>query len=345
MTWWSLSIVFAPVAADFRLPAAFEGTWQGVPYASVVGPWSENFTFSISKLDTDYLFEANLPFDASPEFRPYWSWQRSYLQVSGEDEGRLLHCPGPRNPRLKRVAMMQAHSPSEKEVTFCLKKWSGYKDFEHPFPFRSLDCYTSGSLEGCGCFNWTLRMDGAGDALDYQVSMSGSPDHEHSRHLWATLHRIPFMPSLDLVFPGKGRDFTCDYASRDEHQTPLASCPFAQSYVKPHRLSSFSEGNFQHCYKLDMKTEFVLEWDIDSQNSALHVQISASSQLAEYVSIGFRPLGGSSSKLARDAGTGWGLSRWMPFVESCHVTCYTSCIHRKLQVPGLERSFFNEANA
>ena len=153
------------------------------------------------------------------------------------------------------------------------------------------------------------------------------------------------MPSLDLVFPGKGRDFTCDYASRDEHQTPLASCPFAQSYVKPHRLSSFSEGNFQHCYKLDMKTEFVLEWDIDSQNSALHVQISASSQLAEYVSIGFRPLGGSSSKLARDAGTGWGLSRWMSFVESCHVTCYTSCIHRKLQVPGLERSFFNEANA
>ena len=298
--WWSFLIFNLAAASEpFTLPVAFEGTWQGIPDASVIGPWSENFIFSISREDnSDYVFEANLPFDASPRFRAFWSWQRSYLRVSGEDRGRLLHCPGPRKPQRQRVAMMQAFRHRD-EVTFCLRKWPGYVESEHPFPFH-LNCYQT-VPEGCGCFNWTLRVDQG--LLDYQVSMAGSMGHEHSKHMWVKMQKIPFLPSVNFEFPGSGRDFKCDYVSRDEHQTPLASCPFALNYQRPSHVVVLG-GSFQHCYNLDLKTGLVLEWDLDLQNSMLKVQVSAWSNLADYVSIGFRPLGGSSSMLAREAGTG-----------------------------------------
>ena len=310
VTWKFLWLLFAPVKPEpFLLPATFEGAWQGIPHASVVGPWSENFTFAITRNKSssddfdNYLFEANLPFDASPAFHEFWSWQRSYFRVSGEDRGRLLHCPGPRNPKLQRVAMMQAFRGSQDEVTFCLRKWPGYIDSQHPFPFKTLDCYHQGPIQGCGCFNWTLRADPVEDTLDYQVSMAGSPGHARSQHMWVKLHRIPFLPSIS-GFPGTGKDFRCEYASRDEHQTQLASCPFAQNWRPSKRANVLTSGSFQHCYNLDLKSGLVLEWDLDLQNSMLHVQISAWSDVADYVSIGFRPLGGSSSNLARDAGTG-----------------------------------------
>ncbi|CAE7477002.1 PAPP5 [Symbiodinium microadriaticum] len=306
MGWnWFLLPLAAAQLEPFALPPSFEGTWQGVPYASVVGPWSENFTFAITKLPQgDYLFQANLPFDASPKFRKYWSWQRSYLRVSGDDRGRLLHCPGPRDPTRLRVAMMQAHTVSEREVTFCLRKWPGYVDSEHPFPFETLGCYTAGTEEGCGCFNWTLRAEESGRRLQYQVSMAGSPFHQRSKHVWATLERIPYIAPVDLEFPGSGSQFDCDYTHRDEHQTPLASCPFALHYRSPPEVSTVAAGSFQHCYNLDAKVGLVLEWDLHETTSSLHVQISARADTADYVSIGFRPLGGSSSESARSAGTG-----------------------------------------
>eukprot|EP00931_Biecheleriopsis_adriatica_P121129 TRINITY_DN96206_c0_g1_i1.p1 TRINITY_DN96206_c0_g1~~TRINITY_DN96206_c0_g1_i1.p1 ORF type:complete len:442 (+),score=58.57 TRINITY_DN96206_c0_g1_i1:65-1390(+) len=294
------------LAESFALPRIFEGIWQGIPYASVLGPWSHNFTFSITRsVKGDYLLQANLPFDASPEFRQYWSWQRSYLKGSGQDEGRLLHCPGPRSPKLERVAMMQSHLLTEHEVTFCLRRWPGYVDAQHPFPFSTLDCYTSGSLDGCGCFKWTLRVDQAGNKLDYQVSMAASPGATHSKHMWASLQRLPDVAPIHLTFPGNGRDFDCDYKVRDEQQTELASCPFALKYQPlPPTLRTFvSESSFQHCYVLDEASGLTLQWNLNLQEAELHLQLSALADVG-YVSIGFRPLGGSSSTVARDAGTG-----------------------------------------
>ena len=147
-------------------------------------------------------------------------------------------------------------------------------------------------------------MDRMNGYLDYQVSMAGSPGDERSKHMWVKLRKIPFLPSLNFQFPGTGRDFRCDYASRDEHQTPLASCPFAQYYHVVPRGAAVSGGSFQHCYNLDLKTGLVLEWDLDLHQSLIKVQISAWSNVSDYVAIGFRPLGGSSSKLAREAKTG-----------------------------------------
>lgn len=200
--------------------------------------------------------------------------------------------------------MMQAHTVSEREVTFCLRKWPGYLDSEHPFPFETLGCYTAGTEEGCGCFNWTLRAEESGRRLQYQVSMAGSPFHQRSKHVWATLERIPYIAPVDLEFPGSGSQFDCDYTHRDEHQTPLASCPFALHYRSPPEVSTVAAGSFQHCYNLDAKVGLVLEWDLHETTSSLHVQISARADTADYVSIGFRPLGGSSSESARSAGTG-----------------------------------------
>eukprot|EP00438_Fugacium_kawagutii_P035268 Skav227227 [mRNA] locus=scaffold2048:541165:543590:- [translate_table: standard] len=312
----SMWIVLVASEQPFTLPTSFVGTWQGIPDASVIGPWTENFTFSISREGQDgqggqdsqgeenYVFEANLPFDASDAFDRYWSWQRSYLRVSGEDRGRLLHCPGPRNPQLQRVAMMQGFRNGD-QVTFCLRKWHGYVEAEHPFPFHTLDCYYSSTIEGCGCFNWTLSSDSQGH-LDYQVSMAGTAGHARSKHMWVKLRRVPFTPPVHFKYPGTGSDFKCDYHSRDEHQTPLASCPFAQNYQIPSRqgYSASVASSFKYCYSLDLKTGLVLEWDLDLHNSMLKVQVSAWSALANYVSIGFRPLGGSSSIEAREAGTG-----------------------------------------
>jgi len=287
------------------LPDGFEGVWQGIPYASVIGPWSHNFTFSIAKnVEGDYLFEANLPFDASPDDWRFWSWQRSYLKSSGENQGSLLHCPGPRSPRMERVAMMQAHRINDKQLTFCLKKWPGYVDLEHPFPFLSLSCYTDGDLPGCGCFNWTLRLDGS--RLDYEVSMGASPGDLHSKHMRVALERLPDSPAReDLAFPGEGTaSFDCDYHSRDEHQTPLASCPFALQYQMPIPKTLGRQSSFQHCYVLDQRTDLSIEWFLNLQS--LHVKISATALYGSksYVAIGFRPLGGASTALARELGTG-----------------------------------------
>ena len=71
MAWRSFLWISISAAEDFTLPANFEGTWQGIPEVSVIGPWSQNFTFSISKDAEDYVFEANLPFDASPTFHQF----------------------------------------------------------------------------------------------------------------------------------------------------------------------------------------------------------------------------------------------------------------------------------
>ena len=230
---------------------------------------------------------------------------------------------------------MQAHTVSDREVTFCLRtegltqktrvrqclmsgfvllctalyclrlrKWPGYDESKHPFPFHSLGCYKADSEEGCGCFNWTLRVDESGTRMDYQVSMAGSPFELRSRHVWATLQRIPYVAAVNLEFPGSGAHFDCDYHNRDEHQTELARCPFAFYYRPPPETSTVAASAFKHCYNLDAQVGLVLEWDIDEQTSSLHVQISALSNVAEYVSLGFRPLGGSSSLAARKANTG-----------------------------------------
>ena len=159
-------------------------------------------------------------------------------------------------------------------------------------------------MQGCGCFNWTLRTDDSGSKMDYQVSMAGSPYERHSQHVWATLSRIPYTAKVDLDFPGSGTQFNCDYANRDEHQTQLASCPFALHYRPPPETSPVAASTFKNCYNLDAKVSLVLEWDLDVSTSSLHVQISALAEAGDYVSIGFRPLGGSSSELARRAGTG-----------------------------------------
>ena len=134
--------------------------------------------------------------------------------------------------------------------------------------------------------------------------MAGSPLRQHSKHVWATLKRVPYVATVDLHFPGPGGHFDCDYTHRDEHQTPLASCPFALYYRPPAESSTVARSTFEHCYNLDAKVGLVLEWDLDEKASLLHVQISALAEAADYVSVGFRPLGGSSSGEARRAGTG-----------------------------------------
>ena len=65
-------------------------------------------------------------------------------------------------------------------------------------PVRNPCCYTAASEEGCGCFNWTLRAEESGQRLQYQVSMAGSPFHQHSKHVWATLERIPYTAPVDF---------------------------------------------------------------------------------------------------------------------------------------------------
>ena len=312
----SLALVCSSEA--WAIPAAchLRGAWQGIPHASVVGPWSENFTFAItrnkskSKLSNssddfdNYLFEANLPFDASPAFHEFWSWQRSYFRVSGEDRGRLLHCPGPRNPKLQRVAMMQAFRGSQDEVTFCLRKWPGYIDSQHPFPFKTLDLLSPRLHPRL----WLLQLDASSRSSWRYVGLSSlngwfSWPCTFPAHVGSSYTEFPFCHQFPDS-PGPARIFRCEYASRDEHQTQLASCPFAQNWRPSKRANVLTSGSFQHCYNLDLKSGLVLEWDLDLQNSMLHVQISAWSDVADYVSIGFRPLGGSSSNLARDAGTG-----------------------------------------
>jgi len=110
-----------------------------------------------------------------------------------------------------------------------------------------------------------------------------------------------------LSFPGEGDNrFDCDYHSRDEHQTPLASCPFALQYKQPPQqiMATPISSSFQHCYMLDQATELLIEWNMLPQS--LHIKISARAPFDDmsYVAIGFRPLGGSSSLGARDLGTG-----------------------------------------
>lgn len=80
-----LGIVFLfinPTTSAVVVPEPFLGSWAGVPSASTLGPFTNNFTFSISKANNgDYLFEDNFAFDHCREF----GWQRFYM--NGETGG------------------------------------------------------------------------------------------------------------------------------------------------------------------------------------------------------------------------------------------------------------------
>jgi len=314
--------VSAGHSEPFQLPEGFEGIWQGVPYSSVLGAWTgNNMTFAISRAESgDYLMVTNLKYDAEANFSEYWSWQRSYVKSSGQWGGDILHCPGPRSPHLKVQAMMQAHSwpaSSDRSVTFCLKKWDGYVELDHPFPFTTLSCYNSSTGPGCGCFNWTMRLDESGEQLDYQVSMAGTPSSIRSRHMWVRFHRVGTAPPIAVQMPGDGDDFRCEYGSRDGHLVDgghiAGRCPFAtaqgrseDSGAEASAVATWAPSLYPHCYMLNEAAGVVLEWRLDLSSSLLHVKVSALAihGSESYVAIGFRPLGGASTAWARDRGTG-----------------------------------------
>jgi len=292
----------------YSLPAALEGTWEGVPHVSVAGPWSQPFRFSVSKTRLgDYLFEDNLRLDTdSPNYR---SWQRTYFS---RESGRLLHCPGPRNHALQIQSMMKLLGRSkldDRHVTFCLEKWDGYVDLEHPFPFKTLDCYSEAQGMGCACFNWTMVVGASGETMHYEASFAAAPGFPRSRHMVIDFRRIGGPPSVDLEMPGEdGRNFTCDYGGRDGHLVNRSGCPFMYPFpgeVPPVALPP-TNGAYPNCYMLNKEVGLVLEWSTDSSSSQLHAQVSAWAPFGDdtYIALGFRPLGGASSELARSLGTG-----------------------------------------
>lgn len=275
---------------------------------SVAGPWSQPFRFSISKTPLgDYLFEDNLRLDT--DSATYRSWQRTYFS---RESGRLLHCPGPRNHSLQIQSMMKLRNRPElgdRRVTFCLVKWDGYDVLEHPFPFETLDCYSEAEGMGCACFNWTMVVGSSGDTLHYEVSFAAAQGFPRSKHMVVDFTRVGGSPPVDFEMPGEdGRRFTCEYGGRDSHLVNRSGCPFLYPFPGetptaelPPRLSVYP-----HCYVLNKELGVVLEWSVDSLSSQLHVQVSAWASFGEetYIALGFRPLGGASSELARSLGTG-----------------------------------------
>lgn len=293
-------------SSTFHLPSGFEGLWEGVPFASVAGPWSQPFRFSISRTPLgDYVFEDNLRVDTSmPAYR---SWQRTYIIGSGPDAGLMLHCPGPRDPALQRQAMMQVHHVDASSVTFCLTKWDGYVEDEHPFPFKTLGCYSEG--HGCECFNWTMRIDVSHTELEYRARMAGSPRHTHSMHLFVDLRRVGEAPAIDMKMPGEeGRSFTCDYAGRDGQLVNFNACPFTSvpEHAAPAMPEAVRGGGYSHCYVLNKMVGVILEWELDEAQALLRVQASAPAPFgdASYIALGFRPWGAASGVKARSMGTG-----------------------------------------
>jgi hypothetical protein len=88
------AFVTPPPPSDVVLDKAMEGLWRGLPEYSILGPWSNNLTFAISRADNgDYLLSNN--FDGPDNSM---GWQRFYLQSSGASAGQL-GCMGPRHER------------------------------------------------------------------------------------------------------------------------------------------------------------------------------------------------------------------------------------------------------
>eukprot|EP00928_Gymnodinium_smaydae_P027537 TRINITY_DN21271_c0_g3_i1.p1 TRINITY_DN21271_c0_g3~~TRINITY_DN21271_c0_g3_i1.p1 ORF type:complete len:467 (-),score=42.74 TRINITY_DN21271_c0_g3_i1:197-1552(-) len=285
--------------SSFTLPSAFEGLWSGIPEVSIMGPWSNNFTFSISKADNgDYVFQNMIPYDGGADR----AWQRFYVEASGETSGNLWYCngfstsfagAGARTKGSKTdLFQAQKHSQTDRQVTFCMASETG----RIVWPVSSLGC------TGCDCGNWTLTLNGEGNVLESSLSMAGARGHTHAKHLSVKMSRVGLPAAVRFPMPGHGKDFVCDFEGRDGHPIDYRpkGCPYADlSWRNEQKLTSSLSylSNFQHCYMVNRHTDYILEWTTDSSKSHVFIQVSASAMFGEnsYIAIGFRPLSQAQS--------------------------------------------------
>ncbi|KAK3240311.1 hypothetical protein CYMTET_49842 [Cymbomonas tetramitiformis] len=290
-------------ATKFELPDAFEGKWRGIPAWNILGPWSVNLTFDISKAENgDYLFENNLGYEGLSD--DTMGWQRFYVEGSGETSGVLWYCGWLRNflrdggaglagyARLEEFVLYDAPKPNASSVTWCLNDQTNNRSKGGPWPLNNEPKCT-----GCDCFNWTISLLGPNE-LQSTLLMAGSPGHAKSKHLDVKLARVGPAPSVKIQMPGHGANFTCDFLDRDAHPIDYnrtthskrrSICPF--KYEPNASPLPAHTSTFKNCYWLNRKVQYRLEWDVDEQNSLLHVSMSADTSAGGYVAVGFRPLG------------------------------------------------------
>jgi hypothetical protein len=290
---------------SFAFPKGFEGLWKGVPQSSVLGPWENELVFSITKAQNgDYLLEDNMKYGSNAKNETGTGWQRFYVEGSGATSGSLWYCgvlsnfadateeTGMAYQDLFKVQTFPR--PTDTNVTFCFDPTSPYQPFPTVAP---VNC------TGCACAQWTLSLQGS--TLTSEMVVGGST------HLSVTFDRAGPAPPVTFPMPGHGSKFSCDYKGRDGKPIVRSTCPYLHRPMRAKApLGSTAlaaqpppRSKLTHCYDLNYKTGYRLEWTLDKAVGVVHVAISASGD-DKYVAVGFRPLGRVPSPLPPRAQTG-----------------------------------------
>mmetsp|Transcript_9205 Transcript_9205/g.13812 ORF Transcript_9205/g.13812 Transcript_9205/m.13812 type:complete len:478 (-) Transcript_9205:226-1659(-) len=310
----------------FELPKEYEGLWSGIPETTILGPFKDSFHFGIHRMSNgDYRFSDNVMVidPGTPS-----SWQRYYVQGSGELAGTLWYCgwldkymsaplmtDASRDHFIAKSDGVTWNSDNSSSITFCFDSTTG------PFPYVPPE-----SCTGCDCGNWTLSL--SADATTLRILFVGgaSAGHSHSKHLEVAMKRIGDSPEVAEWKDGEG--FKCKFQPGERDASPVneraqlakishahlqpskfpkegVTCPFARQKTGNKHHSKTEEVNvkkshskrlgesFDHCFILNFKTDFRVEWSmIGDEKVRIRVSAQATSS-SSYVSLGFRPLGRS----------------------------------------------------
>ena len=290
-------IAVAAAEATFTIPSSFEGNWVGIPSFSALGPFDNNYTFTITAVSNgDYLLENNIIYDGY-----LMGWQRFYVEGTSPSPGELWYCGYLRNFSNGAEEagsfypdVFTVQSQSDTHVTWCLDTTNPAVSSRGGSPFPT-------GCELCGCANWTLSLASSGELMS-SMFMAGADGHTHSRHLSVALtYAGPAAPVDESDdWPAHGANFTCDFDGRDGRpveddagpgRAGSDACPFLRNRRNPlpggdrsgsadllptghspKRLitattsssssSSAAADKFDHCYTLNGPAGFDLAWTL-----------------------------------------------------------------------------------
>eukprot|EP01038_Epipyxis_sp_PR26KG_P005553 gene5553-7674_t len=309
---------------SFEFPKMFPGLWMGKPIYNILGPFANNYLFSISNPTSiygDYLIENNLFY----ENNAIMGYQRFYVEggkgPSGADSaGELWYCGSLSNysnvveqtgsGRLNDFFLVET---TDLSATFCVNS-SNSQTMDYVNPFKK-------GCMACDCGNWTLSYNPNSDTLTSMLQMSGGDNEDHSKHLYAELKRIgPARTVDDSYMPGHGSNFSCDFSENGRDSVPvdrsMSGCPlFKPLNSASNKLTSIKDESntyhvksvteYAHCYMINKYTGFQVEWTLNDDAQSINLAISMPyTNDDEYIAIGFRPLSRAYNQKYWYVGTG-----------------------------------------
>jgi hypothetical protein len=227
----------------------FEGNWKGIPITSIVGPFNNNFTFHITKINNnEWLFNdyiENYNTGGIKGTSQKWWYVDNILWYCGI----LVNFFTIKHPRYAKFPFVIKYNNSNK-IIFC-----------------NMD-------NGCDYMKWELNLLSKNKlhSIMYMPPPIRHLDVIYNR-IYSLKHNIKYNKLITNY------DFKCNFTKKITNN--YIKCPF--SYINK-KFKTNEKKNNKNCYILNKKLDFRIYWKIYNK----YIDISISSITNGWISIGFQ---------------------------------------------------------